>query len=175
MASGSSERKIQANRFNALRSTGPRTPAGKARARWNALRHGLLAQEVVIPAGRAQEDEGAFRDLFTRLCDELQPQGVLESMCVERIAIRYWRLRRALRYEVGDIRRQVDSQDEEVFFAAPAEVEIAGRSLPSKEGVEKLHRYETAIRRDLDHAIAELQRLQEQRRQQREADADTAA
>ena len=44
-----SERQIAANRANALHSTGPKTPEGKAAVRQNALRHGLLAGDVVLP------------------------------------------------------------------------------------------------------------------------------
>ena len=36
-----SEKQIQANRKNAKNSTGPKTAAGRARSRRNALRHGL--------------------------------------------------------------------------------------------------------------------------------------
>ena len=37
-----------ANRQNARQSTGPKTPDGKARTSRNALKHGLLARDVVI-------------------------------------------------------------------------------------------------------------------------------
>jgi hypothetical protein len=40
-----SDKKAQANRRNALQSTGPKTPEGKAAVRWNALKHGLLSKE----------------------------------------------------------------------------------------------------------------------------------
>lgn len=39
-----SQRKIEANRRNASRSTGPRSAEGKARSRLNAVSHGLSAQ-----------------------------------------------------------------------------------------------------------------------------------
>jgi hypothetical protein len=38
---------FQANRLNALRSTGPRTEEGKRISRRNALRHGLTAETVI--------------------------------------------------------------------------------------------------------------------------------
>ena len=38
-----SAKKGQVNRQNALRSTGPKTPEGKANVRHNTLKHGLLA------------------------------------------------------------------------------------------------------------------------------------
>jgi len=46
-----SERKLQANRANAKRSTGPRTEAGKAASRRNALKHGILSRVVDLPSG----------------------------------------------------------------------------------------------------------------------------
>ena len=42
-----SYRQIEANRRNALRSTGPRTEAGKLQSRRNAVRHGLMAETVI--------------------------------------------------------------------------------------------------------------------------------
>jgi len=103
-----SSRKLEANRKNALQSTGPRTPEGKQKARWNALEHGLLAQEAIIPFGPAQEDDAEMEHLLTALRDDLQPSGALEEILVEKIAVCYWRLRRVLRAENGEIRRDTD-------------------------------------------------------------------
>ena len=44
-----SDRKLRANRANARRSTGPRTKAGKAASRRNALKHGILSYSVDLP------------------------------------------------------------------------------------------------------------------------------
>jgi len=66
-----SARKAEANRQNALKSTGPRTPEGKAAVRLNALRHGLLSEDILLPG----EDEEALRELAERLRAELQPVG----------------------------------------------------------------------------------------------------
>ena len=54
-----SYRQTQANRRNALKSTGPRTEAGKHASRCNAIRHGLTA-ETVITALEGAEDYKAF-------------------------------------------------------------------------------------------------------------------
>ena len=92
-----SEKKAEANRRNALKSTGPKTPEGKAAVRLNALKHGLLSQETLLPG----EDEEALRELGERLRDELQPVGELENLLVDRIVAAYWRLRRLGRVEAG--------------------------------------------------------------------------
>jgi len=92
-----SEKKAEANRRNALKSTGPKTPEGKAAVRLNALKHGLLSQEILLPG----EDEEALRELGERLRDELQPVGELENLLVDRIIASYWRLRRVARLETG--------------------------------------------------------------------------
>jgi hypothetical protein len=92
-----SEKKAEANRRNALKSTGPKTPEGKAAVRLNALRHGILSREILLPG----EDEEALRELGERLRAELQPVGELENLLVDRIISAYWRLRRLGRVETG--------------------------------------------------------------------------
>ena len=60
-----SPRKLAANQENARRSTGPRTPEGKAKVRHNALKHGLLAKEVIVPVGDEQEKPNLVSGLPT--------------------------------------------------------------------------------------------------------------
>jgi hypothetical protein len=149
-----SDRRAEANRRNALRSTGPKTPEGKAAVRLNALKHGLLSREILLPG----EDEEALRELGERLRAELQPVGELENLLVDRIIAAYWRLRRLGRVEAG-------------IFAC--ELKTLGRDLDnltlglsfirdgnSANAFSKLSRYETAIERQLYKALHELERRQ---------------
>jgi hypothetical protein len=92
-----SEKKIEANRQNALKSTGPKTTEGKAAASRNALRHGLLSKDVLLP----WEDGEALRELDEGLRTELHPVGNLENLLVDRIVAAVWRLRRLGRVETG--------------------------------------------------------------------------
>ena len=62
-----SEKKAEANRRNALKSTGPKTPEGKDAVRLNALKHGLLSEEILLPG----EDEEALRELGEHLRDRV--------------------------------------------------------------------------------------------------------
>src|SRR3954470_13887939 len=77
------QKQIEANRLNAQRSTGPRTPEGKAAVRLNALRHGMRARTVVLPGEDRQE--------FERLCDilegEWQPRTATELFYLEQMAV----------------------------------------------------------------------------------------
>lgn len=92
-----SDKKAEANRRNALKSTGPKTSKGKAAVRLNAMKHGLLSQEILLPG----EDEAALKELGERLRDELEPVGELENLLVDRIIASTWRLRRLGRVEAG--------------------------------------------------------------------------
>jgi hypothetical protein len=93
--SNSSDRKINANRANASHSTGPRSSAGKARSRLNALKHGLRAEQVVIPG----EDPRAFEAECAAWSADWQPKSHTRAILVERAAATSWRLRRCVRIE----------------------------------------------------------------------------
>ncbi len=97
-------RQIDANRRNAQKSTGPRTRTGKAAAKLNSLKHGLLAEQPVIRG----EDEVVFEALRREVTKQFDAVGVIETQLVERISGLIWRLRRLGRIEGGiiDFQRQ---------------------------------------------------------------------
>ena len=103
-----SKKQLLANRRNARKSTGPKGGPKRSPATRKLITQGLLAKEVVITCGDGAERKSAFNALLAALCDELKPQGLVEEILVERIATSYWRMRRALRYEMGAIRDLLD-------------------------------------------------------------------
>jgi hypothetical protein len=103
-----SEKQEQANVLNAQLSTGPVTQEGKEIVARNAVKHGIFAKDLVINAGDGREDELEYHDLLAELKRDLAPFGRMEMLLVEKIAVNYWRLRRLLRYETGEIRGQLD-------------------------------------------------------------------
>jgi hypothetical protein len=88
-------RKFEANRLNAVRSTGPKTEEGKQRSRLNAVRHGLTAETVVGHLEDA-EDYKAFE--ATIIADYCAETAVAREL-VLRLASLLWRLRRATAIE----------------------------------------------------------------------------
>jgi hypothetical protein len=97
-------RQIEANRRNALKSTGPKTDEGKQRSRCNAVRHGLTA-ETVIGALEDAEDYKAFEAAITA---DYDAQSAVERELVLRLASLLWRLRRATTMETGLFEIQAD-------------------------------------------------------------------
>ena len=102
-------KQLAANRRNALKSTGPKTLLGKRISAKNALRHGLLSRELLVMVGDGKEDPADFEELLRGLHDHHHPEGKLEELLVDRIASCWWRLRRAVRAETGEIRKHLDS------------------------------------------------------------------
>ena len=84
---------IQANRLNALRSTGPRSGAGKAASRFNALKSGVDARSLVIPG----EDPAELEALTLDYRQTLRPVGPLEDFLVETLVAADWNRRRYAR------------------------------------------------------------------------------
>lgn len=93
----STEKQQEANRLNALKSTGPKTEAGKKRSALNACRHGLTAQVAVMP----EEERAAFEAFANPLIDSLAPETPMERQLAVTIATWQWRINRAAAIEEG--------------------------------------------------------------------------
>jgi hypothetical protein len=92
-----SPRQIEANRRNALMSTGPKTESGKGRSRRNAVRHGLTAETVI----GVLEDPEDYRAFELSVTADVDAQTAVERELVLRLASLLWRLRRATAIETG--------------------------------------------------------------------------
>jgi hypothetical protein len=89
------EAQVRANRANARKSTGPRTPEGKAIVSQNAVRHGLRALKVLV----TEEERAQFAVYRDRMLGDLAPVGPAEGELAERVVALAWQLRRAERVQ----------------------------------------------------------------------------
>src|SRR5256712_12390212 len=175
-----SSRKVAANRRNALKSTGPRTTNGKRRVARNAVRHGFFSKWLLVQHQDGKESQSEYDDFYADIRKHYQPVGWLEVLWAEKIAVWSWRLRRLIRCESGQIARALAEHSYELGqskadgLAEPESVlssspEIDAMTdhlfLPEKEELDKLLRYEAMINRQLNHAIAELERVQARRKE----------
>jgi hypothetical protein len=81
---------ILANRANAQKSTGPRSAEGKAASCFNALKHGLDAQSVVLPG----EDPAEYEALAREYDRSLRPDTPAERFHVDTLIRADWQKRR---------------------------------------------------------------------------------
>jgi hypothetical protein len=167
------ERQIEANRRNAQKSTGPRTPEGKAQSARNATRHGLLSACPVLP----QEDAEAYEQLRLNLHKELCPESQLKTLLVNRIAAAQWRLGRIPALEAALFERlgapvpgadgadtasaHLDPTGDPLRdFAAYLGLAWERDSGPYGGALGRLARYETMLERSTTRLLAEMRRQQ---------------
>ena len=131
------QKQIDANRRNAQKSTGPKTPEGKTAVRLNSLKHGLRAQTLILPG----EDPSQFHQLCAGLESEWQPQSATARFYLEQMAIAQWKLRRL---EV-------------------AEANLLGQDLEATRQIpllDRLSQCQNRLERSFSRAQHELERLQ---------------
>ena len=123
-----SSRQTEANRRNALLSTGPKTEEGKQLSRQNAIRHGLTAETVIVGV----EDAAEYEALEAEIIAEYEPKSAVERELTLRLASLLWRLRRASLIETGLLQVQLtpSSGSNDANLARPSD----------------LRRFDTAIR-----------------------------
>src|SRR6478735_9974755 len=90
-------KQTEANRLNALKSTGPKTIEGKERSRCNAIRHGLTAETVIV----GFEDADDYESFEAIVIADYDARSAVERELVLRLASVLWRLRRATGIESG--------------------------------------------------------------------------
>lgn len=168
-----SSNKVAANRKNAQKSTGPHN---STLTRYNAAKHGLLAEGVT-----EMDEPEAFLDYRSRLETDFAPVGEVENMLVERIALCRVRLRRAAMLEAEFITAELnppltetsypDGNDmAELLERYNGKTVVLDPGLPARlsasdvEILQQFQRYETANENRLYRALNQLERLQRMRK-----------
>ena len=152
-------KQIDANRLNAQRSTGPRTEAGKAASRFNALKFGAEARSLVLPS----EDPAELALLAIEYHQQFNPVGPLEDYLVQTLVQADWMRRRYTLVESLIVQSRVASPDQTTLdaFTCPAAQQIFRRL--AAEG------------RNYFRALKELRRTQRERWAEEENAGNPAA
>lgn len=85
-----SEKQLNANRRNALKSTGPRSEFGKKRVSRNAVKHGLCTEYSHFPT----ECGNTFNTFVDELEEELRPRSIMQRSLFPQIVHLLWTIRR---------------------------------------------------------------------------------
>ena len=158
-----SEKQLAANRANAQKSCGPKSPGGKYNSSRNAITHGFLATSVLLPG----ESRQRFLDLIASFVTEFEPSTTNEHHLVETLAHSRWRLLRLWTLEAAAIaheqNRQTESTTEE---NAPTQTMLAVRSLAQQhpQGHANMSRDEVRLDRQYHRALDSLLRIREEKR-----------
>lgn len=140
-----------ANQANALLSTGPRTPEGKAHSARNARVHGLCGKDLLI----GPEEQPEFDRMIAGYYTELDPAGDVEQTLFDEVVGAAWQLRRVRRMETA-------------LYAGPASyTELLDDDTLQKK-IERLHRHHTRIERTFHRCLKELKAAIAARRREEE-------
>jgi hypothetical protein len=119
---------------------GPATQEGKEVVKWNATRHGIRSPAPVVPGVEEKADWEEHRD---EILESLSPEGHLELVLAERVALLSWWLHRVIRYETESIalyqeKAEDDLAKERRFESGPDHPEAVRSNAKSDEQDYKL-------------------------------------
>ncbi len=159
---------LEANRGNALRSTGPRTELGKGRSSMNATRHGFTGRLLVgLQHGPFADDPAELEAFIEAVLEELQPGSAQERAEALNIAGLYVRRARLVELEALALQHATRTGPSGLpGLLAPLadqDRERAGARALSPDLFDRLPRYEGHLSRELDRGLARYRRLQEER------------
>jgi hypothetical protein len=154
--------KAESNRANALLSTGPRTPEGKAASARNATKHGLFTSIDALPA----HERAIFDTFLTEFGPEAEAHPALAEL-LTRWALTRYRIDRCQRLQFlcsHELALQLAQQEDIPFPEDPLEIaRLESRAfIHDVSGAKVLHRlftYESRLNRDLDRIHKEFQAL----------------
>jgi hypothetical protein len=168
-----SQSKLLANQANALKSTGPKTEAGKKRSSLNATRSRLHGQIECLPA----EDLAIYHQLLDEVIAEYNPVGPTERFHATSAAQSMWRLQRAAALEQGifaaGFREKIDAIDSGIP-EVDSSLAASATFLERAKELALLTTYETRIRRALEKDLAALKALQTERKAKHEEAVEQA-
>jgi len=150
------KRQIEANRKNAQKSTGPRTPEGKAVSRLNALQSGIDAKLAVVTG----EDEHALEELATSLYRDHQPATALERIVLDGVIRDTWLLQRFFRIEAELLEYEMESD----YHPDRYQHKLGKAFRDSSQHQIRLQRRIDSTRKSQMSGIREFERLQAGRR-----------
>jgi hypothetical protein len=157
-----SSRKLQANRANAAKSTGPKTADGKAKSSQNRLCHGFYSKQLLLPG----EDPRELEQLRQELMTDLRPCGAMQVLLVDRLVAAHWRLRRLQRIEqlvfdenLNQCRRHMASQD------ATPDAALLRMTCSSRETSDRLSVYQNRLDHSIHRILRELRLLRKEHEQ----------
>ena len=93
------KKQAEANKANSKKSTGAKTEQGKQIVALNSVKHGLFSTRLIMPFESADE----YGQLLDGLIDSLNPDGSVEQLLVEKVAVAMWRQLRLTRAESAGI------------------------------------------------------------------------
>ena len=98
-----SQNKLEANRRNAQKSTGPKTAEGKAISSQNGLTHGLTSKKFPILPGENEQEFAEFHEAMVR---NLKPRGIMQYQIVQDLIQARWKMKRLPQIEAESMRRR---------------------------------------------------------------------
>ena len=154
------DKQTAANRLNAQKRRGPKTPEGRAAVRLNGVTHGLTAETIVLKG----ENEADFTNLLGSLEAEHDPGTPTEEALVVQLALANWRLRRLYHQEAGFYVSEL-----KILASIQKDLNLddAGRmghaAAWSESTLTLFNRQEGRLERTFYRALHELQRLRKER------------
>jgi hypothetical protein len=106
---------------------GPATQEGKEMVKWNATRHGIRSPAPVVPGVEKAEDWEEHRD---GVLESLSPEGHLELVLAERVALLSWRLNRVTRFETVTIALSQEKMEDDLADKRRFDSYLLGPSHP---------------------------------------------